>query len=199
MRITVKQYQDIQNIDASLDKMDQDITKLSIVYNKPPDYFELLKFKVKGWRKWFTSDLSTYINLLPIMTRLSEKPRRVVWINGTRYKLIDKFENENNAMLTDTWLALVHYRESKAGLIPNLHNILAWIYRPTFAKHNPEHAAKDFRGAKMHKVYGGFFLFLRQYRHWKVKSDAYNLSMIENLEKHMRKVIPIMTDRAQGV
>lgn len=156
-----------------MNPLDSDYLKMSIVWDKPTNFFDKINFAKLNTCRIMVNQI--------ISEAPSVKLKPVLWLNGTRYKAIMKPE----AFDTSTYLALQLYRKDP---INNLHHILAWLYRPTLAKHDADKAAKDFLNARMHHVNGTFFLFSLLCEKWKTDSNAYKMTQIQNLTAHLKEV-----------
>lgn len=194
MGLTVSQFIKFKAISEDMPNLEKDLLKLSIIFNKPVAYFEKLSFKILTAHLKFLKNTEG-----PFPSKL----KKVIWIKGTRYVAQTRVSDYS----TELWLSLVHYRT--IGLIPNLHHILSWIYKPTFIndsekfhplkwmfpKLNPEKYANDFLHAKMNDVYGTFFLFLKNYQKWKVLLEYSIIRSTEILTSHMKELAAHQSQR----
>jgi hypothetical protein len=158
----------IQNISADMPQPEKDCLRLSFVCNKPVEYFEAMEFR----------DLNRHRVALKFLDKVPTRSGRAVWIGFMRYRPMLKPEEHS----TETWLSLVHYRDR--GVIQNLHNILAWLYKPMFGQTDPE----KFKAARMADVYGTFFLFCQRHRKWKTALKYSEAQSLMILTEHLREV-----------
>lgn len=157
-KLKVGDYIKIQAIPKDLSKRERAAEIMAIVTGKPVEYFESLTHK--SFDK-MASRLLFLDSDLP-----SKRVKKVIWLGMERYRLVDKLEESS----TEMWASIMHYRTK--GTAQNMAHILAWMYRPTFGKFDPEKAEKLFRErANISEVYGAFFLFSRIMRRWKIGLD----------------------------
>jgi hypothetical protein len=110
--VTIKQFQEISQINTELDKIDRDMWVLSILYNKEFDYFETLPL----------GELAKLVKKLDWMaTPMQPEPQKPFKIKGRRFKLTtNKMEllAHQNAAVQKLW---------EEGGVGNLHQILAYL------------------------------------------------------------------------
>jgi hypothetical protein len=158
----------IKNISEEMPQLEKDCLRLSIVCKKPVEYFESMEFR----------DLNRHRAALKFLDKLPTRSGRAIWIGFKRYRPLLKPEVHS----TEIWLSLVHYRDR--GVIQNLHNILAWIYKPMFGKAKEE----DFKRARMADVYGTFFLFCQLHSKWKAALKYSEAESLRILMEHLTEV-----------
>lgn len=178
--LTIGQFIQIENLPKEMPDFGREINILSIVYGKPADYFEALPFEeLKAWAAKIS-----YLKTAAVIN----KPKRVLWLKGQRY--VARLNPKDFSVKID--LAIRHYRD--LGTIDNLHNILAWIYYPTFSKHNPDKAAALFKDhLSISEVYGTFFLFSLKYKAWKLITECSQITSAELLTRHLKEITEAMT------
>lgn len=172
-KLKIKDYIALQSISKELDTLDRDVERLVILTGKTRDYFEGLSF----------NKLQGYITKIQWLDRgMPKKVHPIIWVNGRRYKA----KTHASEYSTKSYLAFKAYGKDPNA---NLHNILAWIYRPTWGKFNTDKAAKDFLDhCKIGQVYGCFFLFSRILQKQKVILEFSAHQAMTILKDHLQEL-----------
>jgi len=177
--VTIKQYMDIKAIPAELPSWEREDRIMAIVFGWPLEKVEALSFKK---RKKYQA-LIRFVN-----DPTPAKFKKVIWINGTRYKARTKVDRYS----PEIGLSLIAHRN--AGINKTMNKCLGWIYAPTFTKHDPEKAAEDMLKAKVSDVLGCFFLFSVKAKLSNLAISAYKQEQMEILQEHLEAV----TNHFQG-
>lgn len=177
-KVTVKQFIELAKVDKDLPFYDRICRRLSILTGKPEEHFEAMEFDK-------LNALAASISFLDVAPVVKVKP--VLWLRGTRYVLKDKPAEYN----TSAYLAFKTYEKTKEQ---NIHHLLAWMYRPTFSKHNPEKAAADFLHAKITDVQGAFFLFTRKLQESRLHIQYSVLEAEQTLKDHLPELQVFMAN-----
>lgn len=171
--LKVGQYIELQSIDKDLQRIDRIVLTASIVTGKPVDHFDNMNM----------DEIPTF----PFLEsgKMPFKVKKTLFLNGKIYRANIKVKD----FPPSVWGAIMHYR---TDTIENLHNILAWIYKPVFTswkKYDTEKAAHDFYNhANMADVYGCFFLFFRLSRKWKATMEFSINQSREILMAHLKEM-----------
>lgn len=183
-KLSVKKYQQLNKIpppitdgdpiDIELSKNEFNIARLAIITGKSADELEAEPFR----------RLKHLMRKLRFLDENKHpgKQHRIIWLNGTRYVLRSELKDYSKGI----YLTLKAYGNDVIG---NMHHILAWLYQPTFGKHDPDKAANDFLKAKMSKVYGTFFLFSRMLQRSKVLLAYSRLEAETKIQNHKQVMI----------
>ena len=172
-QITVEQLIKLGKIDKGLSKIERDVAILSILTGQPEEYFDSL-----SW-----DELTKLVREIRFLdeNKLPAKIKKVIWLNKTRYVA----HTHPGSYSTDVYLSIKLYQKDTLN---NIHKILAWMYKPSFAKHDPEKSANDFLKASVADVYGAFFLLSQVLLNWKAITEYSIMESSEILTNHMKEV-----------
>lgn len=171
--ITIKQYMEIKAIPADTPTRIRRADLARIIF---------------GWNKDKIDEMpiEKVDALAPLLDFINEPPpatfKKVVWLNGTRYKA----RLNPGKYSPNDGLSIIAHRN--AGINKTLNKILARIYVPTFGRHNPERGAEDFLKAKVADVLGCFFLFSTKARLSNLAINAYKEDQMKMLQEHLEVV-----------
>lgn len=136
--MTIETYQKVNKIaQASGDSIEKEIDIASAITGKSKEEIENLPLaKVKAL---------TRINI-------SGRKKKYVLINKRLYKGLTDPEELTTGQYVDL-------KTFGKDFIPNLHNMLAIIYKPVFKRYKHEEVAEDMKKANLDDVYGLLFFY----------------------------------------